>query len=135
MFDFTNLQKVMTEIDIPEEVKKTIATIPQKCTISPYKLYDGLDEEDKLYFTICIKQFTKKLINTVKNNDCYLAYNYTPDYESNDMDEFLFKKKRNDVYNYALDVFNNILVDKGYNPNKQFINSNCVYIEVVLHKN
>jgi len=130
---------IMT-VEPPKEITKSFRCVPYpyNLTISPYQKYLDYSEDDKKYFINCIDEFSCKLNDYMMGKESYLSYNYYPEYD----DSELFKiaqditindrlRKKN-IYNYALDIFTIELTKKGFNPNKQFLNENSVYIEIIL---
>ena len=141
-FDMSSMQKeinIMT-VEPPSVIKYVFGHIPNPKNLktSPYQKYYNYNQDDKKYFIKCLKEFTHLLLKKVTDGDCYLSYNYHPDYDDSQMyrgvpnSNVYDKITKNDIYNYALDIFTIELTKRGYNPNKQYINENSVYIEVVL---
>lgn len=139
-FDMSSMQKAINiiTIDTPSEVKSVFAVIPETKNLkSPFQIFFDYNQKDRKYFIECLEKFTNTLLTKVANGYCYLSYNYHSNYD----DSLLYvpadilndKLRKKEIYNYALDIFYIELIKRGYNPNKQFHNSNSMYIEVILN--
>jgi hypothetical protein len=141
-FDMSSMYKsinIMT-VEPPIEIKNALRCVPfpYNLKISPYQKYLDYSEDDKKKFIECIGTFSCKLNDYMMSKEPYLSYNYYPEYDDSQLFNIVQdttineRLRKKNIYNYALDIFTIELTKKGFNPNKQFLNENSVYIEIVL---
>ena len=148
-FDLLAISNALDEImypkpkkNIPLELQMLSDKIPKTESVDPFEKYNGFDDNKKRYFMRCLESLIYSF-NKSKNN-CINSFSikYKPTHMSVWNDEtnpnWIYSQKediqfqKNQVYNYAMNVFYKMLVDKGYDVNKQEYNNNPNYIDIRL---